>query len=103
MSPPGAAAREPARDQGAAALYVVTVVDEIEGRLAGHAGCAYTSPAQHLADALALVSLLLGGQTDELNGARHWTRPIAGGRRTVTLAHADTAPTPPSARPRPAP
>jgi hypothetical protein len=69
------------------ASYLVRAVDEIDERIAGHAGIAYASPPQTLTDALALVRLLLGGPVDAPE-RRRWTRPIAGGRRTVTLERA---------------
>jgi hypothetical protein len=71
------------------ALHVVHVADEIDERIAGHAGCAYTSPPQDLGDALALVRLLLGGPIYGPQERQRWTQPIAGGRRTVTLERAD--------------
>jgi hypothetical protein len=74
------------------APYVVHVADEIDERIAGHPGCAYASPPQDLGDAVALVRLLLGGPVDGPQGRQRWTRPIAGGRRTVTLERADRAP-----------
>jgi hypothetical protein len=69
------------------ARYLVRAVDKIDERIAGHAGIAYASPLQTLADALALVRLLLGGPVDAPE-RRRWTRPIAGGRRMVTLERA---------------
>lgn len=70
------------------ARYLVRAVDEIDERIAGHAGITYASPPQTLTDALALVRLLLGGPVDAPQERRRWTRPIAGGRRTVTLERA---------------
>ena len=82
-------AHEPAADGDA--LYVVDAVDVTNEAIAGHPGCAYRSPPQVLEDALALVRLLLGGPVTEPHEPRRWTRPIAGGRRTVTLTRADPA------------
>jgi hypothetical protein len=68
------------------AMLVVRVDDEINEPLAGQGGCCYESPPQPREQALTLVRLVLGrpGNTD--NGAIRWTCPIAGGRRTVTIA-----------------
>jgi hypothetical protein len=73
----------------AEALYIVCVHDAIDGELAGHRGCAYSSPPQPHADALALVALLLGAHVRAAYAApAKWTRSVAGGRRTITLAPA---------------
>ena len=65
---------------------IVQVRDTINHDLAGHRGCRYTSPPQPVADALALVALLLDRPaTPAEHGQRTWTRPVAGGRRTITL------------------
>jgi hypothetical protein len=73
----------------AEALYVVCVHDAINGELAGHCGCVYHSPPQPHADALALVGLLLGSRVGAVPAApAKWTRSVAGGRRTITLAAA---------------
>ena len=97
----GTDAREPAADGDA--LYVVDAVDVTNEALAGHAGCAYRSPPQVVEDALALVRLLLGGPVTEPHAPRRWTRPIAGGQRTVTLTRADPAPLAATATRRAAP
>lgn len=76
----------------AGGAYVVQVADEIDERIAGHPGCVYASPPQDLDDAVALVRLLLAGPVDRPQERQRWTRPIAGGRRTVTLERADRAP-----------
>lgn len=71
------------------ALYVVRVLDAINGELAGHRGCAYCSPPQPHADALALVALLLGSPVRAAPATpATWTRSVAGGRRTITLSPA---------------
>ena len=76
------------RDQGSVEpLYVVCVDDHIDGRIAGHDGCAYVSPPAPRDSALALVGLLLGGDPP-VNGDAAWTRAVPGGRRTITLAPA---------------
>lgn len=66
-------------------LVVVGVEDVIDPALTGRVGCRYQSPAQPLEQALALVQVLLGYTNGDLNGARRWTCPVAGGRRTVWL------------------
>jgi hypothetical protein len=73
----------------AESLYVVCVHDAINDELAGHRGCAYRSPPQPHADALALVTLLLGSRARAAPAApATWTRSVAGGRRTITLGPA---------------
>jgi hypothetical protein len=73
----------------AEALYIVCVRDAINGELADHDGCAYRSPPQAEADALALVTLLLGGRPPRVLAApATWTVAVAGGRRTIGLARA---------------
>ena len=70
-------------------LVVVDVRDQLTPALAGHDGCAYTSPPQPRAQALALVAVLLGRPArlaDEQ--ATSWTTAVAGGRRTITLTPA---------------
>ncbi len=64
------------------------VQDHIDGRIAGHDGCAYASPPASRDSALALVGLLLGRDPHAMNGAATWTRAVPGGRRTITLAPA---------------
>ena len=76
----------PHRDDGE--LYVVRVQDHIDGRIAGHNGCAYASPPASRDSALALIGLLLGRDPYAMNGAAAWTRAVPGGRRTITLARA---------------
>jgi hypothetical protein len=72
----------------AESLYVVRVQDRIDGRIAGHDGCAYVSPPAPRDSALALVGLLLGADPHSVNGGGTWTRAVPGGRRTITLAPA---------------
>ena len=72
----------------AESLYVVRVQDHIDGRIAGHDGCAYVSPPASRDSALALVGLLLGSDPEAVNGGGAWTRAVPGGRRTITLARA---------------
>jgi hypothetical protein len=69
-------------------LYIVRVQDHVDGRIAGHDGCAYVSPPASRDSALALVGLLLGGAPRAVNGAAAWTHAVPGGRRTITLAPA---------------
>ena len=77
------------RDQGTVEpLYVVRVDDHIDGRIAGHDGCAYVSPPASRESALALVGLLLGSGPRPANGATVWTHAVPGGRRTITVAPA---------------
>jgi hypothetical protein len=64
--------------------WVVVADDEVDPRIAGHAGVAYTSPPQTREDALALIALLLGGPA-AVDGPTRWTRALPGGRRTITL------------------
>jgi hypothetical protein len=72
----------------AESLYVVRVQDHIDGRIAGHVGCAYASPPASRDSARALVALLLGSDPRPLDGDAAWTRAVPGGRRTITLAPA---------------
>jgi hypothetical protein len=70
-------------------LFVVHVRDDINATLAGHGGREYASPPQPRHSALALVALLLGSPTSDPTASETtWTRSLAGGRRTVTLAPA---------------
>ena len=66
-------------------MVVVSVEDEINPTLTGHAGCSYASPPQPKEDGLTLVRVLLGYTDNQADGATRWTCPVAGGRRTVTL------------------
>ena len=89
MSAERATASRVERDlRSAESLYVVRVHDHIDGRIAGHDGCAYVSPPASRDSALALVGLLLGGDPVAVNGGGEWTRAVPGGRRTITLAPA---------------
>ena len=67
-------------------LVVVHARDEVNQALANHGGREYTSPPHQRADALALVALLLERpvKPDE-HDQTSWTRPLAGGQRTITL------------------
>ena len=89
MSAERAPASRAERDlRTAESLYVVRVQDHIDGRIAGHDGCAYVSPPASRESALALVGLLLGADPRGVNGGGAWTRAVPGGRRTITLAPA---------------
>jgi hypothetical protein len=70
-------------------LAVLSVQDEINDTLAGHDGCRYVSPPQPLKHARTLACLLLGqpdpDSDDQNEPVVRWRRPIAGGRRTVTI------------------
>ncbi len=72
---------------------VVQVQDTITSVLAGHDGCTYQSPPQPRAEAMSLIRILLGRSEEPPADERGpWTCPIAGGRRTVTLERATSAP-----------
>jgi hypothetical protein len=47
-----------------AELYIVELDEHRDERLAGRAGCGYTSPPQPVTQALALARALLGGSAD---------------------------------------
>ena len=65
------------------------VRDHINAALAGHDGCAYTSPPQPRQHALELVALLLGRPSHLIaDGRGKWTTAVAGGRRSITLTDA---------------
>ena len=75
-----------------AQLFIVEVHDRCEPRLVDHAGCRYSSPPQPAEQALALVRLLLGCPTHQLDADQApWQCAVAGGKRTIRLhaAHAD--------------
>ena len=73
-------------------LVVVHARDEVNRALAGHGGREYTSPPQHRADALALVALLLERPVEpDEHDQTSWSRPLAGGQRTITLGPASPA------------
>jgi hypothetical protein len=78
-----ASARSP-RD-GAERLFVVRVSDNCYEPLAGRDGGSYQSPPQPLADARALVALLIGRNHHEQIEEGEIAVPIAGGRRTISL------------------
>jgi hypothetical protein len=70
-------------------LVVMEVRDQINPALAGHEGCAYTSPPQQREHALSLVALLLSCPSHLVDGRETWTTSVAGGRRTITLTTID--------------
>jgi mRNA interferase HicA len=72
-------------DRFSEGMVIVRVADEVNQALTGHPGCRYESPPQPQEQALALVEVLLGHTGGSLNGTGHWTCPIAGGRRAITL------------------
>ncbi len=69
----------------AASLVTVRVEDVIDPTLTGRVGGTYESPPQPREQAMALVGLLLGGQSEKPVRSRGGEAAIAGGRRTVTL------------------
>ena len=67
-------------------LVEVRVRDQVNRMLANHDGREYTSPPHERADALALVALLLERPVEPDEHERtSWSRPLAGGQRTITL------------------
>jgi hypothetical protein len=73
-------------------LVVVQVRDVIAPALSGHEGSTYQSPPQPRGHALMLVRVLLGYTGQQLNGCDRWSCAVAGGRRTITLMPATSAP-----------
>ena len=71
--------------------------DDVDARIAGHGGGAYTSPPQRRADALALIGLLLGGAADHDGAARVDAR----GARRAAHDHAERVRHPHPARQQP--
>jgi hypothetical protein len=67
-------------------LVVVRVEDAIEPRLTARTGSTYQSPPQPREQAMTLVRLLLGCAGEPAEGTARWVAPIAGGRRTITVA-----------------
>ena len=65
-------------------LYVVTVTDHLIPALVGQAGCHYRSPPQDEQLARTLIRVLLGAARIPTN-AGPCERPLAGGRRYITL------------------
>ena len=73
-------------------LVVVHARDEVNRALAGHGGREYTSPPHQHCDALALVALLLERPVEpDEHDQTSWSRPLAGGQRTITLGPASPA------------
>ncbi len=70
-------------------LYVVRVTDHLIPALVGQAGCHYQRPPQEEQLARTLIRVLLGCARAPTT-AGPWERPLAGGRRYITLnAHHD--------------
>ncbi len=67
-------------------FYVVHLVDDVDADAAGRGGCEYTSPPHAAVHARQLIRALLGGPAPSPEGEGPWSTPIAGGRRTVTMA-----------------
>ena len=67
----------------------MSVHDDVDAELAGHRGTAYTSPPQPREQALALSRCCSAPRRATAERPRRWTRAIAGGRRTITLAPVD--------------
>jgi hypothetical protein len=66
-------------------LYIVLVTDEPIPALVGHAGAGrYVSPPQDEEQARALVRVLTGSPRTP-TGTGPWARPLAGGRRHISL------------------
>ena len=91
-------------------LVVVHARDEVNRALANHGGREYTSPPHQRQHALALVALLLGRPVQPHEHEQtSWTRPLAGGHRTITInpvpaqpqPTGDTATAIPATSPRP--
>ena len=82
-------------DLAANDLVVVHARDEVNRALANHSGREYTSPPHQRADALALVALLLERPvTPDEQEQTSWTRPLAGGHRTIILDPVPAQPQP---------
>lgn len=65
-------------------LYVVLVTDHLIPALVGHAGVHYVSPPQDEHQARTLIRVLTGS-THTPVGVGPWARPLAGGRRHISL------------------
>jgi hypothetical protein len=70
-------------------FYVVAVTDHLLPALVGQAGCHYESPPQDEQQARMLIRVLLGSSHIP-TGAGPWQRPLAGGRRDITLRSSAT-------------
>ena len=68
-------------------LYVVVVTDHLTPALVGHAGVHYVSPPQDENQARTLIRVLTGSPRAP-TGVGPWARPLAGGRREVSLRSA---------------
>jgi hypothetical protein len=64
--------------------YIVTVTDELTPALVEHAGCHYESPPQDEHQARILIRLLLASRRPPADSGP-WARPLAGGRRHISL------------------
>ena len=88
-------------------LVVVQVKDAINSILAGRGDVSYQSPPLPHEEAMKLVRMLLARGEELALADAHWTCPIAGGQRTVTLrpvaAAASSNGPLSSTRPRPLP
>jgi hypothetical protein len=73
------------------ALHRLTVTDDVDARLSGRAALSYTSPPQSLDELRALLAALLNGGPVPTVGVAV-THAIAGGRGTVHITPATTAP-----------
>ena len=72
-------------DRGTQPMFVVRVSDSCCAQLVGRDGSSYRSPPQPLADAQALIALLIERNDPQGLGEGELTVPIAGGRRTISL------------------
>jgi len=78
-------------------LVLVHARDEVNRALASHDGREYTSPPHPRSDALALVALLLERPVQPHEHEQtSWSRPLAGGHRTITIDPVPTQPEPPT-------
>lgn len=65
-------------------LYVVVVTDHLIPALVGHAGAHYVSPPQDEDHARTLIRVLTDSPRTP-TGVGPWARPLAGGRRDISL------------------
>ncbi len=66
-------------------LVVVHVSDAVNSILSGRGDVSYQSPPLPHEEAMTLVRMLLGRGDEFVFAEEHWTCPIAGGQRTVSV------------------